>query len=99
MLKMVDLAGSQFWSKRSKNKELSGDSRDPIHYWSLVEVVLDSPCGWSSGKIVAESCPEGCPLTFGPSKVRFFRIGEFDFDPSEVERASSTEVSDTQTLG
>ena len=75
------------------------DSGDPKHYWSLFEVVLDSPCGWSSGKIVAESCPEGCPLTFGPSKVRFFRIGEFDFDPSEVERASSTEVSDTQTLG
>ena len=46
------------------------DSGDPKHYWSLFEVVLDSPCGWSSGKIVAESCPEGCPLTFGLSKVR-----------------------------
>ena len=48
------------------------DSGDPKHYWSLFEVVLDSPCGWSSGKIVAESCPEGCPLTFGLSKVRTF---------------------------
>ena len=46
------------------------DSRGPKHFGALVEVVLDSPYGWSSGKIVAESCPEGCPLNFGRSKVR-----------------------------
>ena len=28
-----------------------------------------------------------------------FKIGKFDFDPSEVENATSTEVFDTQTLG
>ena len=71
------------------------DSRGPKHFWALVEVVLDSPYGWSSGKIVAESCPEGCPLNFGRSKVRTFRVGEFDFDPWGVEKASSRPVKST----
>ena len=46
------------------------DSRGPKHFWALVEVVLDSPYGWSTGKIEAEPSPEGCPLNFGQSKVR-----------------------------
>ena len=48
------------------------DSRGPKHFGALVEVVLDSPYGWSTGKNEAESSPESCPLNFGLSKVRTF---------------------------
>ena len=48
------------------------DSRGPKHFGALVEVDLDSPYGWSTGKNEAESSPEGCPLNFGPSKVPTF---------------------------
>merc|ERR1711989_50120 len=95
-IELRPVKSTHFGQNFQKNDFLCGDSRDPIHYWVLVEVVLDCPCGWSSGKIVAESCPEGCPLNFGRSKVRTFRVGEFDFDPSGVEKASATKVIETR---